>query len=112
MLNNLFSVALGSALGGCLRYIFSLYLPYPILLVNILGSFAIGFIAYKLPLEQNHLLLFLTTGFLGGFTTFSAFSLEFLKLGLEEKFLPALIYLFNSVFFSIAASYLGYRLAK
>ena len=79
-------VAAGSAFGGILRYLVALLgrshpapLPYWTLGVNVIGSFLIGLGAVALSGSERGRLLWLT-GFCGGFTTFSAFSLETLEL--------------------------------
>jgi CrcB protein len=83
-------VCLGSALGGGLRYLVSLWtpralgtgFPYGTLLVNIVGSFLIGLIMYlglRTQLVSANTRLFLTTGVMGGLTTYSTFNYESLK---------------------------------
>lgn len=85
MLLNLSLVALGGALGSCLRYLCGLALlrafatgfPLGVLPLNVIGSFLMGlFVVYAH--QRGYMLgnLFVMTGLLGGFTTFSAFSLE------------------------------------
>jgi CrcB protein len=101
-------VALGGALGSVARYLVSLAaiahlgsaFPWGTLAVNILGSAAIG-VAFGLGLEGQARLL-LVTGFLGGFTTFSAFSLE---TGLLFERSPALaaLYVAASITLGLAA---------
>jgi CrcB protein len=84
-------VALGGGIGAGLRYLASSFthsllgsaFPYGTLLVNLLGSFLIGYLVVLLPGqgESSSLLrLLLITGVLGGFTTYSAFSIETLSL--------------------------------
>ena len=85
-------VGLGSFLGGGLRYLSVAWIerkadmdfPLAILLVNITGSFLIGFVTPGLERASfggdSLMPLFLTAGILGGFTTFSTFSLQTLKL--------------------------------
>ncbi len=84
------SVAFGGALGACLRYAINLglassmgKLPAATLLVNVLGSFMAGFLTtwfLHRSFGNISLQLFLTVGFLGAFTTFSAFSVETMRL--------------------------------
>ena len=84
------SVALGGALGASLRYAVNMSLASPMeklpaatLLVNILGSFMAGFLTIwflQRSIGNISLQLFLTVGFLGAFTTFSAFSVETMRL--------------------------------
>src|SRR5215212_5823255 len=80
-------VFLGAGIGGALRHgvnvgaarLFGYGFPYGTLIVNVVGSFLIGllagYFAYRPGVDQ-HVRLLLTTGLLGGFTTFSAFSLD------------------------------------
>ena len=85
-MNNYLAVALGGAMGSMGRYWMTLmlsrnppnWLPLATLSVNIIGSFIIGIVwAYLQQRSQNELLrLFVSVGLLGGFTTFSTFSLE------------------------------------
>ena len=84
-------VALGGAIGSSARYGVNLVaprflgagFPWATLIVNVLGCFAMGYttalLITKFPQDRN-MQLFLTTGMLGGFTTFSAFSLDFFGL--------------------------------
>jgi CrcB protein len=93
-------VCLGSALGGGARYLISLGalrllgmgFPYGTLVVNVLGSFAIGLImhvALATTLISPGARLFLTTGVLGGLTTYSTFNYETLQLGSDGEWLLA-----------------------
>jgi fluoride exporter len=114
-------VALGGALGSIARLIVSQSVsrllgdgfPYGILTVNVAGSFAMGlltaFFMRKFE-DQQAAQFFMTTGFLGGFTTFSAFSLDVLKLvnGGQTGF--ALVYVLASVGLSIVAVFAGFVL--
>ena len=120
MLKNLIMVALGGGLGSVIRFGFSQWFrfsafPLATFLVNIIGSFLIGMVlAISLRdenFEQNWR-LFLATGFCGGFTTFSAFSLEGMALLQEQKFLLYAAYVIVSVILGLAASWLGYMLLK
>jgi CrcB protein len=86
MISNILIVAAGSAVGGVLRYLVSYAfrthpapLPYWTLAVNVIGGFVIGLTAATLIGSERTRLLVIT-GFCGGFTTFSAFSLETLEL--------------------------------
>lgn len=85
MFANFLLVALGSAVGGGLRYGIALIsrphpFPYWTFAVNVAGSLLIGFLAGSIPSASEKIRLLLITGFCGGFTTFSAFSLETLEL--------------------------------
>jgi CrcB protein len=112
------SVFLAGGSGAVCRYGVSLWLPnaqYPwaTWLVNVLGSFLIGLIAtVALSNAWSPLLrLGLITGFLGGFTTFSAFSLETLRLQ-EQSPILALGYVLTTVVLCIVAARLGVMVAK
>lgn len=105
------AVALGGALGSVLRH-FSLSFwvkpnfPYGTLAVNVLGSFLIGFLMEMAALKWNislEMRAFLFTGVLGGFTTFSTFSLDVFKLVETGNMLSAFVYVSASVMISIAA---------
>jgi fluoride exporter len=117
------AVAAGGALGSVARYVtvtatsrvFGAGFPLGTLFVNVLGSFAIGFFACfllrKFPAHEQ-VRYFLTTGFLGGFTTFSAFSLEVLTLMQRGETQRALLYVLASVVLALIAVFAGYALAQ
>ena len=113
-------VALGGGLGSILRYgssilITTKYFPYATLSINIIGSFFIGII-FAVSIKDisflNNWRLFLATGICGGFTTFSAFSLENLALLQNGKYVMALIYITASIVLGIAATWGGYKLVQ
>jgi CrcB protein len=111
-------VFLGAGLGGALRHavnvassrLFGLSFPYGTLIVNVAGSFAMGllagYFAYRPGIPQ-HMRLFLTTGILGGFTTFSTFSLDAAVLVERHAFGLAAGYMVGSVTAGLAALFLG-----
>ena len=111
-------VFLGAGLGGALRHgvnvastrLFGFSFPYGTLVVNVVGSFATGllagYFAYRPGIPQ-HMRLFLTTGILGGFTTFSTFSLDAAVLVERHNFGLAAGYLLGSVTAGLAALFLG-----
>ncbi len=93
-------VALGSGVGGMLRYYISDFVqkyssslfPYGTLAVNIIGSFLIGLILFYLDsikLISSEIRLFLTVGLCGGLTTFSTFSYETVRLIQDSEYLLA-----------------------
>jgi len=120
-MNNLLIVFLGGGFGALLRYgtysfcnkNYSGVFPYGTLAVNIIGAFVIGILSAIWLSSFNHKWqLFLFVGFLGGFTTFSAFSIEtlnFLKIG---QFKWALLNIFAHNFFSLLFVAGGFFLAK
>ena len=122
MIVKILYIAAGGALGSTFRFIisyfFKLYFPYfPVgtLFVNIMGSFLIGFFAnYLIHKEMSEMIIkfFLIIGFLGSFTTFSAFSIEAIGLIKEEKISLSLIYILLSFVLSISAAFLGLSLNK
>jgi CrcB protein len=112
-------VALGSALGGVLRYLlsplfqrgFAEGFPGGTLVVNVLGSFVIGLVlrvASESTLLSPEARVFLTVGVCGGFTTFSAFSAETLRLLQTDQWSRALIYIVAAVVLSVGAAALGW----
>lgn len=112
-------VGLGGAIGAMGRYGAGVLLgsfwrgPFPLatLIVNIVGSLAmgllVGWLARTLPEGQNEIRLFVAVGILGGFTTFSAFSLDVITMFERGQLLPALGYILGSVLISVAALYAG-----
>ncbi len=116
-------VALGGALGACLRLFLTQsvdrFWPAQIaggtLAVNILGSVLIGF-AYVLIHEKAHLPLsakpLLMTGFLGALTTFSTFSLDTLMHIHQGQWLHAVTYTFLSVICCVFATFVAVELAR
>ncbi|HVG49655.1 MAG TPA: CrcB family protein, partial [Rubellimicrobium sp.] len=105
-------VALGGALGATFRYLATLLWPAPwgVMAINIAGSLAIGLLAGPLLLAErgpHPLAPFLVTGLLGGFTTFSAFSLDALRLVEGGRIGAALLYVGGSVGLSLLACGLG-----
>jgi CrcB protein len=116
-------VFLGAGLGGALRHgvnlasarLFGLDFPSGTLIVNVYGSLAMGLIAEYLALKvgaSQAWRLFLTTGILGGFTTFSAFSLDAALLWERGATGQAALYVGASVALSIAGLFLGLWLVR
>lgn len=118
MIRNFLLIGFGGALGSMLRYGTGLLIgakafPLATFLINITGSFIIGMVmAYSLKSEAfaNNWKLFLATGICGGFTTFSAFSLENLQIFQNGKFGMFAIYIAASVLVGIAAVWIGFKL--
>jgi CrcB protein len=114
-------VFLGAGIGGALRHgvnvgaakLLGYGFPFGTLIVNVLGSFLIGllagYFAFRTGMSQ-HLRLFLTTGILGGFTTFSAFSLDAALLVERHAFALAAGYVVGSVGLSLVGLFLGLSL--
>jgi CrcB protein len=111
-------VFLGAGIGGALRHgvnvgaarLFGNGFPLGTLIVNVAGSFLMGLLAgYFLfrPGIGQHMRLFLATGVLGGFTTFSAFSLDAALLIERHAFAMAAAYVAGSVAASLSALFFG-----
>ena len=111
MIWTLTQVAIGGALGSVLRYltIAAVGAPLATALVNIAGSLAMGALFILLSPRLSPLLM---TGVLGGFTTFSAFSLDALKLYTQGQPLQALLYIAGTVVLSLIAVATGAALAR
>ncbi|MGL6210130.1 MAG: fluoride efflux transporter FluC [Paracoccaceae bacterium] len=111
MVWTLTQIAVGGAIGSVLRFltVAAIGAPLGTAVVNVLGSFAIG-VAFVLLSDRLSPLLI--TGVLGGFTTFSAFSLDALKLMDAGQVLQAGLYVSVSVLMSLVAVALGATLAR
>lgn len=112
MISTLFSVALGGAIGASLRHLVNVAglrlagagFPWATFFVNVSGSFAMGVLAVQL--SGHRAAPFLITGILGGFTTFSAFSLDTVTLWERAPVLAA-VYVVGSVGLSVGALVAG-----
>lgn len=118
---NFLQVALGGAMGAVCRYATGLAAarllgkgyPWGTLIVNVAGSFLMGVLVVALlHLSGNRFAPLLMTGFLGGFTTFSAFSLDAVTLYERGQVGLAAGYVSASVVLSIAALFAGLALAR
>jgi CrcB protein len=122
-MHELVAIAIGGAAGAMSRFgltqwangVFGVAYPYSTLIINILGSFAIGLL-FILLLERSLLAPVwrsaLMVGFLGAFTTFSTFSLQALGLIEEGRLMAALSYICGSVILCILAVAAGMFLAR
>lgn len=119
-----FAIAVGGALGSVARYWISLWalpisreLPWGTILINVAGSFAIGFFGTltigggRHPLPETARLFFMV-GVCGGFTTFSSFSLQTLELLRDGAIVRALANIVLSVVLCLGAVALGYVAAE
>ncbi|MCB1386002.1 MAG: fluoride efflux transporter CrcB [Nitratireductor sp.] len=123
-MTHLLLVALGGAIGASLRHLAGLFcmrvlghaFPWGTAFVNVTGSLAmgllIGWLAHRASGTSQELRLFLATGLLGGFTTFSAFSLDFASLWERGETLVAASYAVGSVALSLAAIFFGLWLSR
>ena len=116
-------VFFGGGLGAALRHginivaarAFGTTFPYGTLIINVLGSLAMGLIAEYFALKAGlpqRMRLFLTTGILGGFTTFSAFSLEAALLYERGQQAGAAVYVIASVVLAIGALFAGMAIVR
>lgn len=122
MIAPVLQVAVGGAIGAVMRYLTGIGMvrlfghtafPLGVLTVNILGSFAIGFfVGLAAHRGLTHLSPFVATGILGGFTTFSAFSLEAVTLYERGAVGLAAAYVIANVVLSITALFAGLALAR
>lgn len=122
-MNHVLLVAVGGAFGSVARYLTGLATlrlfgpgyPWGTLTVNIVGGLAIGIFAELIARRfdgSQELRLFAITGILGGFTTFSAFSLEVTTMAERGDYLSAVGYVLVSVLISVAAVFAGLALVR
>lgn len=127
---NFFLVAIGGAIGSVARFALSEFViratkevnvalvrfPFGTLTVNVLGSVLAGVLYYFMIKNFNNfdprIKIFLLNGFLGGFTTFSTFSLDFFRLFNAGSYLHAAIYMLSSVILAISGLFFGFYLMK
>jgi fluoride exporter len=118
-LTNILLVGIGGLIGSIMRYLASGYVqqstksidfPYGTLAVNVIGCFIIGFLAQLAEdrgVFTSESRLFVFTGFLGGFTTFSSFGNETLNLARDNQMLNALANVGANVILGLFAVWLG-----
>lgn len=126
MLKNILLVGLGGAIGSSLRYGVALMFknnnamnsafPWSTFSVNLIGCLCLGLIMgliYKSTddLMTSSLMLFLGIGLMGGFTTFSTFSIDSIRLFQDGHNVLALVYVLLSNIFGIALGYFGLKIA-
>jgi len=112
-------VAAGGALGSVARYgvgvaaarWFGVGLPWGTLLVNVVGGLAMGVLAARVGPQHEDWRLLIGVGLLGGFTTFSAFSLETVRL-MQQAPAYAALYVAASVVLSVGACWAGFALGR
>lgn len=118
-MTKLLLVAIGGAVGSMARYgvgvaaarLLGLAFPWGTLIVNAAGGLAMGVLAARVGPESESLRLLLGVGVLGGFTTFSAFSLETVRLMQQAPGL-AMLYVAASVLLAVGACWAGFVLGR
>ena len=123
MIRNILLVGLGGGAGSIARYLCQKWIyyihpsPFPLgtMLVNITGCFIIGLfwgLATRNTSFDSNWQLLLMTGLCGGFTTFSAFTLESIGLIRDQRFGFFMLYAGGSVLLGLLATYIGIRLGR
>lgn len=122
MIRAILTVGIGSAVGGICRYLVGMIpalksssgFPYPTMVVNILGAALIGvaFAVFSKDADSSYLKLLIITGFLGGFTTFSSFSMDFIRLFQNGNTVEAFVYAVVTMIAGFAVTWLTYSLFK
>lgn len=121
MIKNIFLVLLGGGIGSVVRYLLSYLLtknnttqfPWATFIANALGCLMIGLLfgyIQKNNLQNETLKLLLITGFCGGFTTFSTFSLENIQFIQNQNYNFALLYTISSIFIGFLGVLIGFKL--
>ncbi|WP_160688443.1 fluoride efflux transporter CrcB [Clostridium sp. C2-6-12] len=116
-------VGIGGGIGAALRYLitkhsvnlFNSSIPFGTLIVNVIGGFLIGVImelSISTDLISPNLKLFLTTGIMGGLTTFSTFSYETISLISDGRYVAGIINVFLNVLLSLGGVILATYLCK
>jgi CrcB protein len=117
------AIAFGAAAGGVSRFYLTMAVqqrmgasfPWGTLLINITGSLLLGFLlryALATPAISVEVRAMLTTGFCGGYTTFSSYSYETVAMIEEGQFGRASIYAVSSVLLALLATFCGFILAR
>jgi len=123
MIKNILLVALGGGLGSVARYLcqrwfafnYPQHFPWGTFSVNIAGCLLIGIfwgLAFKSFSDNEHWKLFLMTGLCGGFTTFSAFTLEGIALLKEQRMALFFSYVIGSVTLGLLATWAGMKFIR
>jgi CrcB protein len=116
-------VGLGGAIGSMARYLIANLLqpaywtgfPYGIFMVNVTGGLIMGIFTEAMALKFHvspEMRAFLTTGILGGYTTFSTFSLEAGMLIQRQTYSQAVVYILGSALLSVLALFIGFWLVR
>lgn len=121
MIKNIFLVLLGGGIGSVVRYLLSYFLtknsttqfPWATFIANCLGCLIIGLLfgyIQKNNVQNETLKLLVITGFCGGFTTFSTFSLENIQFIQNQNYNLALLYTISSIFIGFLGVLIGFKL--
>lgn len=113
-------VAIGAMFGAVFRYKTYVAIDrwlgsahYATFIVNIVGSFLVGWLFVILSkVENNALQLLLMTGLLGSFTTFSTFSMDNVRLLIAGRYIEAMTYLLSQVILGVIVCFIGVKLAQ
>ena len=112
-------IAIGGGLGASIRFVINdviktsiFSFPSGILVINFIGCFLIGIAMAQITDLKSNLYYFLIIGFLGSFTTMSAFSQETIEILYNGKDFNALIYVVISIFSCLIGTYLAYSIFK
>lgn len=116
MIKNILLVGFGGFIGSAVRYMITLTFyrqagsnfPIGTFMVNMIGSFIIGLVLASALNENNTWKLLVATGFCGGFTTFSTFSMEGMRLLSNGSVNAAMIYMMGSLFIGLMLCAAGY----
>lgn len=116
---NIFYIGLGGALGAIIRYLLNETIikflpssfPIGILIVNIIGCYLIGLYLGNSLYDKDHYYYFIAIGFIGSFTTMSAFTYQTIDL-FNSNILIACSYIILTIFLCILATFLGINFSK
>ena len=112
-MKNLLLIFIGGGIGSVARYLLSSFTQkfwtIGTLVVNMIGCFLIGYFTSTFLKIDDYLKFFLITGFCGGFTTFSAFSIENYTLWQSQNYTLLFSYIILSVFLGLGAVFLGMK---
>lgn len=114
----MFFVGVGGALGALSRYLLSVFIktkikkiPLSIMVINLIGSFLLGFVLNFIS-QGNSFYLLIVTGFLGAFTTFSTYAMEAIELWQKRAFKQASLYVGFTLVGCMALFCIGYFLSS